>query len=189
MNGSFWWYVARASGIVAWLILTATVLWGIVLSTKAFPEHRRPAWLLDLHRWLGGLTMSFVAIHLVALVADSYTTFTIADLVVPFASEWKPGAVALGVVAAWSLVAVEVTSLAMRRLPRRVWRGIHLISYLTFWLASLHAAFAGSDSSQILYQATAAIAIGAVVWATVYRLTHQKNARRNRAASTSPPTR
>ena len=54
MNPQIWWYLTRASGIVAWLMLTASVIWGIVLATKAFPEHRRPAWLLDLHRWLGG---------------------------------------------------------------------------------------------------------------------------------------
>lgn len=183
MNGAFWWYVARASGIVAWLLLTASVLWGIVLSTKAFPEHRRPAWLLDLHRWLGGLTVGFVAIHLLALVADSYTTFTLADLAIPYSSDWKPGAVALGVVAAWSLVAVEATSLAMRRLPRRVWHGIHLVSYATFWLTTLHAAFAGTDRSQVLYQGTAVFAIAAVVWAVLYRLTHQKPARRGPAAA------
>jgi methionine sulfoxide reductase heme-binding subunit len=178
VNGAFWWYVARASGIVAWLLLTASVLWGIVLATKAFPEHRRPAWLLDLHRWLGGLTVAFVAVHLLALVADSYTTFTLADLAIPYSSDWKPGAVALGVVAAWSLVAVEATSLAMKRLPRRVWHGIHLVSYLTFWLTTLHAAFAGTDRSRGLYQVTAVISIAAVGWAVVYRLTHRKPVRR-----------
>ena len=119
MNEQVWWYLTRASGIVAWLMLTASVIWGIVLSTKAFPEHRRPAWLLDLHRWLGGLAVSFTAIHLGALVADSYVHFGLADLTVPFSSQWKPGAVALGVVAMWLLVAVEATSLAMKRLPRR----------------------------------------------------------------------
>ena len=173
MNGAFWWYVARASGIVAWLALTASVLWGIVLSTKAFPQHRRPAWLLDLHRWLGGLTVGFVAIHIIALVADSYTTFTLTDVAIPYASEWKPGAVALGIIAAWSLIVVEATSLAMRRLPRKVWHGIHLLSYLTFWLTTLHAAFAGTDRSQVMYQATAAISIATVAWAVVYRLTHR----------------
>ena len=181
MNQHFWWYVARAAGIVAWLLLTASVLWGIVLSTKAFPEHRRPAWLLDLHRWLGGLTLSFVAIHVLALVADSYTTFTLADITIPFASAWKPAAVALGVVAAWSLVAVELTSLAMKHLPRRIWRGIHMVSYLTFWLTSLHAALAGTDRTQVLYQATAGVSIAMVAWAIIYRLTHGKPQRTNTA--------
>jgi predicted ferric reductase len=178
MNPQFWWYLTRASGIVAWLMLTASVIWGIVLSTKAFPEHRRPAWLLDLHRWLGGLTVSFVAIHLAALVADSYVHFGLADLVVPFASSWKPGAVAFGVVATWGLVAVQATSLMMKRLPRRTWRWIHLTSYAVFLSSSFHAAFAGTDTSNRLYLVTSVATIVAVVWATIYRLTHRRSRRR-----------
>ena len=114
--------MTRGSGIVAWLMLTASVIWGVVLSTKAFPEQRRPAWLLDLHRWLGGLAVSFVAIHLIALVADSYAHFTLTDLAVPFASDWKPGAVAFGVLAAWLLIAVELRSVLAHVLARRVRR-------------------------------------------------------------------
>jgi len=182
VNPQFWWYLTRAAGIVAWLMLTASVLWGIVLSTKAFPEQRRPAWLLDLHRWLGGLAVSFTAIHLGALVADNYVHFGLADLTVPFASSWKPWAVALGVVAMWLLVAVEATSLAMKRLPRRTWRWIHMSSYAVFLLVSLHAALAGTDRSHWLYQGTATVTIVAVVWATVYRLTHRRQPRRAPAA-------
>lgn len=177
MNPQFWWYVTRASGIIAWLMLTASVIWGIVLSTKAFPEQRRPAWLLDLHRWLGGLAVSFLAIHLAALVADNYTHFGLTDLTVPFASDWKSGAVAFGVIAAWLLVAVEITSLAMRHLPKRFWRGVHLTSYLVFLLTSLHAAYAGSDRTALLYQGTAAASIVAVVWATMYRVANRRSTR------------
>lgn len=178
MGPQFWWYVTRASGIVAWLMLTASVIWGVVLSTKAFPQHRRPAWLLDLHRWLAGLTMAFLAAHLAALVADNYTHFSVADVAVPFASDWKPGAVALGVIAAWLLVAVQVTSLAMKRLPRKAWRAIHLTSYVTFWLTSLHGAFAGSDRTAWLYQVTAAASIVAVGWALLYRIVNRRSPRR-----------
>ncbi len=174
MNPQFWWYMTRASGLIAWLMLTASVIWGVVLSTKAFPEHRRPAWLLDLHRWLGGLSVMFLAIHLSALVADSYTHFGIGDLAVPFMSDWKPGAVAFGVIAAWLLIAVELTSLAIRRLPRRVWRSIHLLSYITFWLTSIHGALAGSDRTALLYQVTAVGSIVAVVWALMYRIANRR---------------
>ena len=179
MNPQVWWYLARASGIVAWLLLTGSVIWGILLATDAFPARRRPAWLLDLHRWLGGLTVAFVALHLAALVADSYTHFGVADLAIPFASSWRPGAVALGVVAAWTLAAVELTSLALRRIPRRLWHAVHLSSYLVFWLASLHAAFAGTDTARALYRVTAAISILAVVWALSYRLAARHSGRRH----------
>jgi len=178
MNPQFWWYLARSSGIIAWLMLTATVIWGILVSTKAFPNQRRPVWLLALHRWLAGLTLSFLAIHLAALLADSYVSFGLADLAIPYASDWKPGAVALGVIAMWLLIAVQLTSLAMRRLPRRFWRIVHLSSYLAFWLTSLHAAFAGTDTASWLYRGGAAASILAVAWALMYRLANRRAVRR-----------
>jgi sulfoxide reductase heme-binding subunit YedZ len=183
MNPQFWWYVTRASGLIAWLALTGSVIWGVLLSTKAFPSHRRPAWLLDLHRWLGGLTVAFVAIHLVALLADSYVEFEPLDLVVPFASDWKPGAIAFGVIALWFLVAVELTSLAMRRLSKRVWHGVHLTGYAVFWLVSIHAALAGTDPSHRLYQVTAVLSILAVAWATMYRVANRRAVTRQAASN------
>jgi predicted ferric reductase len=186
MSGQFWWFLTRASGIVAWLMLTTSVIWGIVFSTKAFPEQRRPAWLLAVHRWLGGLTLSFFAIHIVAVVADSYVHFGLADVTVPYASDWKPGAVALGILAAWLLVAVELTSQAMRHLPRKVWRAVHLTSYIAFWLTAMHAAFAGSDATKPMYQLTAAASIIAVAWALMYRVANRRAVRR--AAKDQPAT-
>ncbi len=173
MSSQIWWYLARASGIVAWLMLTASVLWGIVLSTKAFPAHRRPAWLLDLHRWLGALTLGFIGLHIASLVADSYTHFGAADVLVPWASAWKPTAVALGIIGAWLLVLVQVTSLVMSRLPRRFWHAVHLSSYATFVLTTGHAILAGTDRSQRLFQVTGAIAVAAVVAAPAYRYRQQ----------------
>ncbi|MGZ0229376.1 MAG: ferric reductase-like transmembrane domain-containing protein [Acidimicrobiales bacterium] len=187
MSEQFWWYLARASGIVAWALLTASVLWGIFLSTDLFPKYRRPAWLLDLHRWLGGLTVGFVAVHMASLVVDSYIDFGFADLVVPYAASWKPGPVALGVVAMWGLVIVEVTSLAMKRLPKKVWRGIHLTSYLTFWLGSLHGTLAGTDATQPIYLVTSSLSVMAVIFAVTYRILNRSPKRRRTPKPESPP--
>lgn len=187
MNSHVWWYTARAAGVVAWLLLTASVLWGVVLASGAFPRHRRPAWLLDLHRWLGGLTVGFVALHVAALVADSYSHFGVAEVLIPFASSWRPGAVALGVVATWLLVAVEATSLAMRRIPRRVWHLVHLSSYATFLLTSLHGALAGTDQPRPLYQVTSVLAIVAVAAAGIHRLVRLGSPTRRSGASGPAP--
>ena len=118
MSAQIWWYVARASGIVGWLLLSAGVLWGILLPAR-LSDRQRPAWILDLHRWLAGLTLGFVGLHLATLVADSSIHFGLADLTVPFASDWKPIPVALGVIAAWLLGVVQITSLAWARSLRR----------------------------------------------------------------------
>ncbi|MDH5237358.1 MAG: ferric reductase-like transmembrane domain-containing protein, partial [Acidimicrobiia bacterium] len=158
MSPQIWWYVARAAGVIAWLLLTASVLWGILLPAKVV-DRLRPAWILDLHRWLAGLTVGFVVVHLGALVADTYIHFDLVDLAIPFVADWKPIPVALGVLATWLLVIVELTSLAMKRLPRRTWHRIHLASYLTFFLASLHGTLAGTDAANPLYQVTSILAV------------------------------
>ena len=108
------------------------------------PNPKGP-WLLDLHRWLGGLAVVFTAAHIGALIADSYVAFDVVDVLVPFAAGWQPGAVAWGVVALWLLVAIEVTSLLMRRIPKRVWRAVHLSSYGLAVTATLHGVTAGTD--------------------------------------------
>lgn len=177
MNPQTWWYFARGSGIVAWLFLTAAVLWGIALSTDVFERRRRPAWLLDLHRALGALSLTMVAIHLGALFADNYVEFTLVELLVPFASDWKTWQVALGAVAFWGLVVVEVTSLAMKRLPKRWWRAVHLTSYLTFLLASLHGSFAGTDATHPMYVGTTVLTSAVLVAAVTYRVLTRRSAR------------
>ncbi len=89
MSPEIWWYVSRASGIVAWMMLTGAVVLGTVLSARLLLP-RRAAWLLDLHRWLGGLAVCFLAAYLVALLLDSYAEFGLLDVLLPFASEWRP---------------------------------------------------------------------------------------------------
>jgi sulfoxide reductase heme-binding subunit YedZ len=165
-----WWYLSRASGIVAWLMLTASVLWGIALATDLFPRRRRPAWLLDLHRWLAGLTLFFVAGHLGTLLADRTVHFRVLDVLVPFSSTWRPTAVAVGIVAVWLLLAVEGTALAMRRLSKKWWRDVHIASYWVFWGTCIHAALAGTDTSKTLYTVTSLVAVALVVFAASYRI-------------------
>lgn len=177
MNPQLWWYLARASGIAAWFLVALAVIWGLLLSTKLLGRKPAPAWLLDLHRFLGGLAVVFTAVHLVGLVADSYTHFGPADLLVPMASDWKPGAVAWGVVAFYLLVAVELTSLLMTRIPRRWWRGVHLTSYVLFWVAALHVATAGTDASNLALVTANAVAIVVVLTLTVIRVLTPKRAR------------
>ena len=186
MSPEIWWYVSRASGIVAWLLLTATVIWGIVLADGLLK--RRAAWLLDMHRWLGGLTVVFLGVHLVSLLADSYVQFGPLDILVPFASQWRPAAVALGIIAFWLVIAVAVTSLAVKRLPRRWWRGVHLASYARFWLTSIHGALAGTDASRPLYITTSSVALVAVVVAVSQRILSSDWQRRRRARRPPPPT-
>jgi predicted ferric reductase len=176
MSEQFWWYLSRASGIVAWVLLVASVIWGVLLVTRAMPDDR-PGWLLELHRWLAGLAVTATGLHLLGLVADNFVRFTAADLLVPFASSWKTGPVAIGIVAFYLIVLVQVSSLLRRRLPRRVWRGIHFTSYASVWLVSVHAGLAGTDRVNRLYQFVALLLTTSATAALVIRLLHGKGRR------------
>ena len=113
MSGTLPWFVARSSGLIAWALLAASVVWGLAISTRVLNGRPRPAWLLDLHRYLGGIATVFVAVHIVALLGDTYVHFGLASVLVPFASSWHPVAVAWGISAFYLLLAVEVTSLVV----------------------------------------------------------------------------
>jgi predicted ferric reductase len=145
MNEQFWWFLARSSGIVAWALLVASVALGLVLSTRALGKRPTPAWSLDLHRGVSGLAVVLTVVHLAALVLDSYVEFGVAELLVPMASSWRPLAVTWGVVALYLLVAIELSSVLRTRIPVRVWRGIHLTSFVLYVLATLHFVTAGTD--------------------------------------------
>jgi DMSO/TMAO reductase YedYZ heme-binding membrane subunit len=154
----FWWIVTRASGLIAWALLTLSLIWGMLLATRVLKPRDKPAWLLDLHRWLGALTAGFVALHIAALLADTYVTFSWSDMLIPFASSYKTVGVGLGVIAVYLLVAVQVSSMLMRRIPTRWWRRIHLSSYLLVLITSWHAVLSGTDIGRGVY-AVAAIAL------------------------------
>ncbi len=151
-----WWYAARSGGLVAFTLMAASMIWGLALSGKVRPGKVRPNWILDLHRFLGGLSVVFVGVHVASIMLDSYTHFGVADVLVPFVSTWKPLAVAWGMVALYLLLAVELTSLARKHLPKKWWRRIHGASFPMFLLSSVHLFTAGTDSSQPI-----------VIWGTV----------------------
>lgn len=169
VNNEVWWYVARSSGFVAWVAALGSVLVGLALSTRALGRRPRGPWLLDLHRYLGGLTIAFVALHLLALTADDFVHFGVADLLVPFASGYRTTAVAWGVLALWLLIAIEASSLMMNRLPRAVWYDVHLTSYVVAVAATLHGLYAGTDSSNPAFRWIGITGLGAVGFFTIYR--------------------
>jgi hypothetical protein len=180
-----WWYLARSGGIVAWFLLATSVLWGLLLSTRVFDRRPSPKWLTDLHRFLGGIALVFTGLHMAALVADSYVHFGVKELLVPFASTWHPVAVAAGVISLWLLVAVEVTSLLMRHLPKRLWHAIHMSSFGIFVVATVHAFTAGTDAGNLLFVMGAAALSAVVLLLAAVRLSVPRRRTSKAAASTA----
>ncbi|MBK5287508.1 MAG: ferric reductase-like transmembrane domain-containing protein [Acidimicrobiia bacterium] len=164
-----WWYVTRASGFVSWALLAIAVLWGLFITNKTLHRSTAPAWVLDLHRHLGGLAVVFVAVHVGALPLDGYTHWGWTDLFVPMATTWHPGAIAWGIVGMYLLVAIEITSLLGRRFPKKWWRRVHMLSFPLYVLASIHLFAAGTDSDNQAVQFMVLTVSTLVVFLTIVR--------------------
>jgi len=112
----------------------------------------------------------FTIVHMAALVGDNFVHFGLTDLLVPLASDWNPGAVAWGIVTMYLLVAVEVTSLLMKRIPRRWWKMVHFGSYGLLWTGLIHGSTAGTDSSSGIYVLAMGLIILLTMGLTAYRI-------------------
>lgn len=176
------WNVSRAAGLVSWVLLALSLAWGLLLATSVLGRRPGPRWLLDVHRFLGGLAVIFVGVHVAGLLADRYVPFTPTQVLVPLTSSYRPAAVAAGIVAMYLLVAVEATSLVRRHLPKRLWRAVHLLSYALFVLGTVHLLTAGTDAANPVVRGSV---IGVSVVLVLATAAHV--ARRRRRPRERPP--
>jgi DMSO/TMAO reductase YedYZ heme-binding membrane subunit len=140
------WYTTRATGVVALLLLTATVALGVA-GTARFSTDLLPGVVRSgLHRNLSLLTVVFVATHVVSTVLDPYAGIGIVSAVIPFSSAYRPLWLSLGTIAFDMLLALIVTSLLRSRLPYRIWRGVHWLAYACWPVALWHGLGTGTDS-------------------------------------------
>jgi methionine sulfoxide reductase heme-binding subunit len=185
LDSRTWWWVTRAAGIVAWVVVAAAVVWGLLASTKMIRRRGAPAWILDLHRYLGTLTIVFVAIHVAAIWLDSFVKFDTKQLFVPFTASWRPHAVAWGIFSTYLLIAIQTTSWVMRKLPRKLWHRVHLLSIPMLAMATVHGFLAGTDRANRAVQWSAfAVGLGVVFFVSVRLLSPSRTARNAAATST-----
>lgn len=161
---SLTWLVARSAGVVAWGLIVVSCTWGLLLATRALGRRPSPAWLLSLHRFLGALAVAFTAVHVLAILVDPFISFSWVDALVPFASSFRPLAVALGIVGLYLLLAIEATSLARARLSPSAWRRVHVLSYVLFVTTTIHGITAGTDAHDLLPTGIAFALGGAAVF-------------------------
>ena len=164
------WYLSRASGFVAYLLLWGSVTWGLLLSTGTGRRWMRPPQLLDAHQFLSGLGVGFASFHGLVLMGDRYVSFPLRAVILPFAGSYEPLLVALGQLAAWLSFLLIASFHVRRQIGGRAWRCLHYASFVAFWLAFAHGLLLGSERTtvwaNILYMMTASV----VTFLTCYRV-------------------
>jgi methionine sulfoxide reductase heme-binding subunit len=162
------WYAARASGVAAYVVLSVVVSLGLALGGKA-QTRRWPRFSVEeVHRFGGLLVGSLLGVHVLAIAADSFLPFSLAQLLVPFTSTYRPLWTGLGIAAAELLVALAITNHYRRRLPYRFWRRAHYLNFAVWAFASLHGLMGGTDRGAIwlaiLYGVSVATVLMLLLW-------------------------
>jgi sulfoxide reductase heme-binding subunit YedZ len=163
------WYTARAGGLLGFTLLTGSVVLGLALAGRA-RLRRWPRFAVeDVHRFAGLLAGTFVGIHVLALLLETYVPFSLAQILVPGAASYRPLPTALGVVAVELFAALAVANRYRKRLSYRFWRRTHYLNFAVWGLALVHGITSGTDSGTVWAVTLYAVAAGSVAGLLVWR--------------------
>jgi methionine sulfoxide reductase heme-binding subunit len=163
------WLLARASGLTAYVMLTLSVLAGLVVKSRPF-RALKPAAVTDLHRVLAMLGLGALAGHAGALVLDTTVHISIAGLFVPGLVSYRPLWTSFGILAAELMVIVYASFSLRKRIGTKNWRRLHWATYGLFGLATVHGLASGTDSSRPWAFGLYVAAVAAVAAATTWRI-------------------
>ena len=163
------WQWSRLLGFGAYFALTASVVYGLLLSTKILDAIAHRPITFALHQDLAAFGLGLAGVHGALLGLDRSVPMSIAELAVPFAAPYRPFWVGLGQLAFWIAVVVVASFYVRRRIGQRAWRLLHYATFLAFVGATAHGLGSGSDTATFgrwLYL----IATDVVAFLLVYRI-------------------
>lgn len=164
------WFVSRAAGIVAYVVLWASTVWGVSLSSKGVGGLISTPLSYALHNVTSWLAIGFSVIHGLALLGDQVVPFSLGGIAVPFAAGYKPLLTGIGTLCLYGGILVSVSFYWKKQIGFRAWRLIHLLSYLIFLGATIHGIALGTDTSVPLMQALYIVAGSSVLFVTLFRV-------------------
>src|SRR5690349_19430567 len=176
------WYLTRGTGLVSLLLLTASVVLGVLQVQRWAPPGSPRFVVVTLHRAVSLLVVVLVCVHVLTAVLDTFAPIRLVDAVLPFAGAYRPLWLGLGALAFDLLIALTVTSVLRRRLGLRAWRGVHWLAYACWPVALVHGWGTGSDTKTAwmlaITLACAAAVLAAVAWRAATAGPAHKRARR-----------
>jgi sulfoxide reductase heme-binding subunit YedZ len=170
-----WWYISRASGLMAYLLVWLSTLWGFAISSKIFDSFLKREFTYDFHEHLSLLSLGFMLLHAIVLMLDKVEPMSLVEILVPFVSSYRPLWTGIGIIAFYFSILVAVTFYIRSRISMKAFRTIHYLSIVAFAGTLFHGLYAGSDSAlnwtQLMYWGTfLSTMFFAVYWLVFVRL-------------------
>jgi sulfoxide reductase heme-binding subunit YedZ len=164
------WLLERLAAFAAYLAMTGSVVYGLLLSTKLLDAIAHRPISFALHQDLAAIGLGLAGVHGALLGLDATVPFSLQQMVVPGLAPYAPIAVAFGQLTFYLTAIVVASFYARRRIGQRAWRALHVLTFLCFAGATAHGILAGSDSGAAWTWWMYALSVAAVVFLFAYRL-------------------
>lgn len=172
VSGKAAWYLTRASGTVAYLLMWASMMWGLLLSTKLVKMNVPPAITLAMHNYLSWTAIGLTLFHALILLFDTYYTYNIAHLLIPFIGPYSPLWVGFGVIGMYLMLLTSGTFYMRKWIGQKNWRKLHYLTFVAYIFVTLHGWQAGTDAAKLV--SMYAISALSVLFMTLYRILSAK---------------
>lgn len=175
-----YWFISRSSGVVAYVLITLGILWGLVQSGSLFRSRISPVLALGMHSYLNWIGLGLAGLHGVILIGDGYIQIDLARVFTPFISSYRPIPVGLGIIAFYLMLLLSLSFYARNHLGQKNFRLLHYASFAVFVMVTLHSLLAGTDSGPLgwLY----GLSLVAVTSLTVLRVVNSRRMKKKQAA-------
>jgi sulfoxide reductase heme-binding subunit YedZ len=165
-----WWYVTRASGIIAYLLLWLSTVLGLAVTSKYLDGMLDRLFAYDFHEFISLLAVVFTLVHVLVLTLDRYLPYSLSQILVPFVSPYRPFWVGVGVISFYIILLVTITFYLRKKIGMHSFRLIHYLSLLGYIGVTLHGYYSGTDTALVSMQSLYKVSGLVVLFLTIYWL-------------------
>jgi predicted ferric reductase len=162
------WYITRASGLIAYVLIWLSMVWGLGVASKIFDTLLHGTFTYDFHQYISLLAVGFTLLHMGVLLFDGYMPYSVWQILIPFISPYRPLWIGIGVIGFYLMALVTVTFYIRTKIGMKAFRTIHVFSLVSYFAITLHSFMSGSDSSlpsvMVLYVVTFLITMFLIVY-------------------------
>lgn len=189
--GQIPWFVARATGLVAFAAMSISMMIGLSISDKSTPKWISRSLLFETHQFLSVLSLVFIGLHAGSLLADSFMKFTALDILVPGVAAYERTWTAVGIAGAWVTLMVTASWWFRAQIGHKTWRKLHFLTFIAYVASLLHGLGAGTDTNIPVVFWGYVFSAATVAGLLVYRIAdaRQRHAKKASAAAHAPMAR
>ncbi len=178
-----YWYLSRGSAFVALTLLWLSMALGLLITNKMARTWPGVPVSFAMHEFISILGLGFALFHALILMGDRYIGYTLAQVLVPFLSSYKPLWVGFGQLGFYTMLIVTLSFDVRSHIGQKTWRSLHYVSFITYLVALLHGIAAGSDASLPWAQQYYWISGGTILFFLCYRILMNRSAKLAQAST------